>query len=84
MGAVCPPVALRLGLALLCQLFPVWGQVAAGTATLLEWLLGDGALDAVSEDDGEVVSSLRPLQTVTSGAVGHCLNTPGMIRTSCQ
>ncbi|XP_063047806.1 thyroid adenoma-associated protein [Engraulis encrasicolus] len=53
-GAVCPPVALRLGLALLCRLLPVWGQVGTGTATLLDWLLGDCTLDAASQDSGQV------------------------------
>ncbi|XP_057197470.1 thyroid adenoma-associated protein isoform X2 [Triplophysa rosa] len=44
-GAVCPPVALETGVALLCQLFQMWEQVAAGIVNLTEWLLGDEQLD---------------------------------------
>ncbi|XP_043112091.1 thyroid adenoma-associated protein isoform X3 [Puntigrus tetrazona] len=40
-GAVSPPVALEMGVGLLCQLFQVWGQVAAGMVDLIQWLLGD-------------------------------------------
>ncbi|KAM6956245.1 thyroid adenoma-associated protein [Aplochiton taeniatus] len=40
--AVCPPVALDLGVGLLCQLILRWAQVSAGILTLIEWLLGDG------------------------------------------
>ncbi|XP_031435285.1 thyroid adenoma-associated protein isoform X2 [Clupea harengus] len=53
-GAVCPPVALRLGVALLCQLFQVWDQVSVGVTTLTEWLLGDSSLDVSAEDDTDV------------------------------
>nr|XP_023660134.1 thyroid adenoma-associated protein isoform X1 [Paramormyrops kingsleyae] len=40
--AVCPPVALELGLRLLCRLFEEWGQVPAGVLILTDWLLGEG------------------------------------------
>ena len=36
-----PPVALDLGVGLLCQLFQVWGQVPTGILTLADWLLGE-------------------------------------------
>ncbi|XP_041722121.2 thyroid adenoma-associated protein [Coregonus clupeaformis] len=39
--SVCPPVALDMGVGLLCQLFQLWGQVPTGILTLTEWLLGD-------------------------------------------
>ena len=52
---MCPPVALRLGVALLCQLFQVWDQVSVGVTTLTEWLLGDSSLDVSAEDDTDVV-----------------------------
>ncbi|KAF7710664.1 hypothetical protein HF521_009536 [Silurus meridionalis] len=39
-GAVSPPVALQMGVGILCQLFLVWDQVAIGMITLTEWLLG--------------------------------------------
>lgn len=39
--SVCPPVALDLGVGLLCRLFKCWGQVPAGALTLTEWLLGE-------------------------------------------
>ncbi|XP_029525591.1 tRNA (32-2'-O)-methyltransferase regulator THADA [Oncorhynchus nerka] len=39
--SVCPPVALDMGVGLLCQLFQLWGQVPMGILTLTEWLLGD-------------------------------------------
>ncbi|KAI5606893.1 thyroid adenoma-associated protein [Silurus asotus] len=39
-GAVSPPVALQMGVGILCQLFQVWDQVAIGMITLTEWLLG--------------------------------------------
>lgn len=55
-GALCPPVALRLGVALLCRLFQVWDQVAVGVTILAEWLLGDDCLDTSSEEDVDVVS----------------------------
>ncbi|XP_062319840.1 thyroid adenoma-associated protein isoform X2 [Osmerus eperlanus] len=40
-ASVSPPVALDLGVGLLCQLFQVWGQVPAGILTLADWLLGE-------------------------------------------
>ncbi|XP_053357978.1 thyroid adenoma-associated protein [Clarias gariepinus] len=40
-GAISPPVALQMGVGILCQLFQVWDQVAIGMITLIEWLLGD-------------------------------------------
>lgn len=39
--SVCPPVALDLGVGLLCRLFEQWGQVPAGALALTEWLLGE-------------------------------------------
>lgn len=48
-GAVCPPVALETGVALLYQLFQMWDQVAAGIVNLTEWLLGDEKLDTSCE-----------------------------------
>ncbi|CAB1343477.1 unnamed protein product [Coregonus sp. 'balchen'] len=39
--SVCPPVALDMGVGLLCQLFQLWRQVPTGILTLTEWLLGD-------------------------------------------
>lgn len=39
--SVCPPVALDLGVGLLCQLFELWQQVPAGVLALSEWLLGE-------------------------------------------
>ncbi|XP_056128449.1 thyroid adenoma-associated protein isoform X2 [Rhinichthys klamathensis goyatoka] len=44
-GAVSPPVALEMGVGLLCQLFQMWDHVAAGVVNLIEWLLGDEQLD---------------------------------------
>ncbi|XP_034753231.1 thyroid adenoma-associated protein isoform X2 [Etheostoma cragini] len=38
---VCPPVALDSGVALLCRLFELWGQVPTGVLAVTEWLLGD-------------------------------------------
>ncbi|KAI1894434.1 hypothetical protein AGOR_G00115770 [Albula goreensis] len=49
-SAVCPPVALDLGVGLLCQLFQVWGQVPAGILVLTEWLLGEGELETDPEE----------------------------------
>ncbi|XP_056147572.1 thyroid adenoma-associated protein [Lampris incognitus] len=37
---VCPPVALDLGVGLLCRLLVLWEQVPAGVLALAEWLLG--------------------------------------------
>ncbi|KAG5266714.1 hypothetical protein AALO_G00235290 [Alosa alosa] len=53
-GALCPPVALQLGVALLCQLFQVWDQVAVGVTTLTEWLLGDCMPDMRAEENTDV------------------------------
>ncbi|XP_076852074.1 tRNA (32-2'-O)-methyltransferase regulator THADA-like, partial [Brachyhypopomus gauderio] len=39
-GPVAPPVALEMGVWLLCQLIQVWDQVAIGMVTLTKWLLG--------------------------------------------
>ncbi|KAL6487447.1 hypothetical protein MHYP_G00040730 [Metynnis hypsauchen] len=49
-GPVSPPVALEMGVGLLCQLFQVWGQVAVGMITLTEWLLGDDQAELGSEE----------------------------------
>ncbi|XP_062851967.1 thyroid adenoma-associated protein [Trichomycterus rosablanca] len=49
-GAVSPPVALQLGVEILCQLFQVWGQVATGIITLTEWLLGDDQVEQSTEE----------------------------------
>ncbi|XP_061086252.1 tRNA (32-2'-O)-methyltransferase regulator THADA-like, partial [Conger conger] len=49
-AALCPPVALELGVGLLCQLLQVWGQVPAGVLVLTEWLLGDAEPETGRED----------------------------------
>ncbi|XP_072533812.1 thyroid adenoma-associated protein [Salminus brasiliensis] len=49
-GPVSSPVALEMGVKLLCQLFQVWGQVAVGVIALTEWLLGDGLAELGSVD----------------------------------
>uniref|UniRef100_A0A8C1RK80 tRNA (32-2'-O)-methyltransferase regulator THADA n=1 Tax=Cyprinus carpio TaxID=7962 RepID=A0A8C1RK80_CYPCA len=49
-GAVSPPVALEMGVGLLCQLFQMWGQVAAGMVNLIQWLLGDEQSDTRCEE----------------------------------
>ncbi|KAJ8248320.1 hypothetical protein GJAV_G00240740 [Gymnothorax javanicus] len=73
---LCPPVALDLGVGLLCQLLQVWGQVPAGVLALTEWLLGEGEgetgreealqLDEYEEDflfeKGELNLWVEPLQ----------------------
>ncbi|XP_071780883.2 thyroid adenoma-associated protein [Centroberyx gerrardi] len=58
--SVCPPVALALGVGLLCRLFELWGRVPAGVLTLTEWLVGDeegddktGAEETSSLDEEE-------------------------------
>ncbi|XP_060781574.1 thyroid adenoma-associated protein isoform X2 [Neoarius graeffei] len=48
-GAVSPPVALQMGVGILCQLFQVWDQVATGMMTLTEWLLGDDQAELGNE-----------------------------------
>lgn len=54
-GAVCPPVALETGVALLCQLFQMWDQVAAGIVNLTEWQLGDEKLDTSCVESPDLV-----------------------------
>ncbi|XP_049337727.1 thyroid adenoma-associated protein isoform X1 [Astyanax mexicanus] len=49
-GPVSSPVALEIGVKLLCQLFQVWGQVAVGVISLTEWLLGDDQVELGSAD----------------------------------
>ncbi|XP_016392695.1 thyroid adenoma-associated protein homolog isoform X1 [Sinocyclocheilus rhinocerous] len=49
-GAVSPPVALEMGVGLLCQLFQMWDQVAAGMVNLIQWLLGDEQSDTRCEE----------------------------------
>uniref|UniRef100_A0A8B9RME6 tRNA (32-2'-O)-methyltransferase regulator THADA n=1 Tax=Astyanax mexicanus TaxID=7994 RepID=A0A8B9RME6_ASTMX len=49
-GPVSSPVALEMGVKLLCQLFQVWGQVAVGVISLTEWLLGDDQVELGSAD----------------------------------
>lgn len=44
--SVGPPVALDMGVGLLCQLLRLWEQVPAGLLTLVECLLGEGESDA--------------------------------------
>ncbi|XP_027005873.2 thyroid adenoma-associated protein isoform X1 [Tachysurus fulvidraco] len=48
-GAVSPPVALQMGVEILCQLFQVWDQVAVGIMTLTEWMLGDNQSELGNE-----------------------------------
>lgn len=54
--SVCPPVALDLGVGLVCRLFELWEQVPAGVLALTEWLLGDEEGD--EEADADEASSL--------------------------
>lgn len=56
-GAVSPPVALEMGVGLLCQLFQMWGQVAAGMVNLIQWLLGDEQSDTRCEESLDLVRS---------------------------
>ncbi|KAJ8359680.1 hypothetical protein SKAU_G00162050 [Synaphobranchus kaupii] len=49
-ATLSPPVALDLGVGLLCQLFQVWGQVPDGVLALTEWLLGEGEPDMGDKD----------------------------------
>uniref|UniRef100_A0A8C7FJR4 tRNA (32-2'-O)-methyltransferase regulator THADA n=1 Tax=Oncorhynchus kisutch TaxID=8019 RepID=A0A8C7FJR4_ONCKI len=51
--SVCPPVALDMGVGLLCQLFQLWGQVPMGILTLTEWLLGDQEQETATAEDEE-------------------------------
>ncbi|XP_051772571.1 thyroid adenoma-associated protein isoform X1 [Ctenopharyngodon idella] len=53
-GAVSPPVALEMGVGLLCQLFQMWDHVAAGMVNLIEWLLGDEQLDTNCEESPDL------------------------------
>ncbi|XP_061646816.1 thyroid adenoma-associated protein isoform X1 [Phyllopteryx taeniolatus] len=53
---VCPPVALDVGVRLLCHLFELWKQVPAGILALTEWLLGEG--EDNKEGDSDDASSL--------------------------
>lgn len=55
---MCPPAALNFGVALLCRLFELWGQQAAGSLALMQWLLGDEDASEVDEAAG-VCSSVR-------------------------
>lgn len=54
---VCPPVALDVGVSLLCRLFELWKQVPAGVLALTEWLLGeeDGNEEACQDDSSSLV-----------------------------
>ncbi|XP_051507896.1 thyroid adenoma-associated protein homolog [Myxocyprinus asiaticus] len=54
MDAVSPPVALEMGVGLLCQLFQMWDQVSAGIVNLIEWLLGDEQLETSCEESPEL------------------------------
>lgn len=54
-GAVSPPVALQMGMGILCQLFQVWDQVTIGMITLTEWLLGDNQAELVNEKTLDLV-----------------------------
>ncbi|XP_017296045.1 thyroid adenoma-associated protein isoform X2 [Kryptolebias marmoratus] len=54
--SVCPPAALDFGVELLCRLFELWGQQAAGALALTQWLLGDE--DANEHEEPAAASSL--------------------------
>ncbi|XP_015218624.2 thyroid adenoma-associated protein isoform X1 [Lepisosteus oculatus] len=49
-SALCPALALDLGLGLLCQLFQMWKEAPAGVLILAEWLLGEGDPEREAED----------------------------------
>ncbi|XP_029377385.1 thyroid adenoma-associated protein isoform X2 [Echeneis naucrates] len=51
-ASVCPPVAVDLGVRLLCRLLVLWRQVPAGFLALTQWLLGDedGDDEAASDE----------------------------------
>ncbi|XP_035387280.1 thyroid adenoma-associated protein isoform X1 [Electrophorus electricus] len=49
-GPVSSPIALEMGVGILCQLFQVWDQVAIGMTTLTKWLLGNDREEPGSED----------------------------------
>lgn len=61
MGAVSPPVALEMGVGLLCQLFQMWDHVADGVVNLIEWLLGDEQLDTNCAESPDLVRSTFPV-----------------------
>lgn len=61
MGAVSPPVALEMGVGLLCQLFQMWDHVAAGVENLIEWFLGDEQLDSNCEESPDLVRTNFPI-----------------------
>ncbi|KAJ8418447.1 hypothetical protein AAFF_G00141560 [Aldrovandia affinis] len=89
--SVCPPVALDLGVGLLCRLFQVWGQVPAGILQLTEWLVGEGELEtgieempSLEEEDflfekGELNLWAEPLQwaRLLHRHLSSLLRTPG-------
>ncbi|XP_037126900.1 thyroid adenoma-associated protein isoform X1 [Syngnathus acus] len=52
---LCPPVALDVGVRLLCHLLQLWKQVPAGVLVLTEWLLGE---DEGNEEAGADDASL--------------------------
>nr|XP_015799588.2 thyroid adenoma-associated protein [Nothobranchius furzeri] len=54
--SICPPAALDFGVALLCQLFELWGQLGAGLVVLTQWLLGEE--DGSSDEEEDEASSL--------------------------
>lgn len=57
-GAFSPPVALQMGVEILCQLFQVWDQVAIGMITLTNWLLGDTQAKMSNEKTFDLVRTL--------------------------
>uniref|UniRef100_A0AAY5KM06 tRNA (32-2'-O)-methyltransferase regulator THADA n=1 Tax=Esox lucius TaxID=8010 RepID=A0AAY5KM06_ESOLU len=61
--SVCPPVALEMGVALLCQLFQLWGQVPTGILTLTERILGNDEDDFLFEK-GDLNLWAEPVQWV--------------------
>ncbi|XP_054654296.1 thyroid adenoma-associated protein isoform X2 [Dunckerocampus dactyliophorus] len=54
--SVCPPVALDIGVGLLCRLMEVWNQVPAGVVAVTDWLLGEE--EGNEEAGAEEASSL--------------------------
>ncbi|XP_057703664.1 thyroid adenoma-associated protein [Corythoichthys intestinalis] len=53
---VCPPVALDVGVRLLCHLFERWKQVPAGVIAVTEWLLGDEeGIEETGADDASIL-----------------------------
>ncbi|XP_077438337.1 thyroid adenoma-associated protein [Vanacampus margaritifer] len=56
-AAVCPPVALDVGVGLLCRLLELWKQIPAGVLALTEWLLGEeegNEAAACADDDSSL------------------------------